>query len=479
MSEHEFYINPLCTRYAGEEMKRIFSDDNKFSTWRRLWLTLAESEKELGIDISDEQLDQMRQNLTNIDYAAAAEHERRVRHDVMAHVLTFGECCPKARPIIHLGATSCYVGDNTDVIQMRQGLKQIRRLLINAIAALSEFAEQNKALPTLAYTHFQAAQPTTVGKRACLWINDLLFDLERLDFEIKNLKLLGCKGTTGTAASFLELFEGDGDKAELLERKIAQKLDFEQCQSVSGQTYTRKADFAVMQVLSGIAQSASKFAGDIRLLSHLKEVDEPFEPGQIGSSAMAYKRNPMRSERIASLSRYVICDLQNAAVTAASQWLERTLDDSANRRIAIPEAFLATDGILNLYINVARGMRVYPAVMEAHLRAEMPFMASENILMYCVKHKNADRQTLHEAIRQHSVAAAEQVKLYGRENDLLERIMADTRFGLSREELERLSDPAAFTGMAQRQCEKFLKEQVRPVLESNADCLGAGGEVSV
>lgn len=479
MRGHEFYINPLCTRYAGEEMKRIFSDDNKFSTWRRLWLALAESEKELGIEISDEQLDEMRQNLTNIDYEAAARHESRVRHDVMAHVLTFGECCPKARPIIHLGATSCYVGDNTDVIHMRDGLLQVRRMLINAIAALSDFAEKNKALPTLAYTHFQAAQPTTVGKRACLWINDLLFDLERLDFELKNLKLLGCKGTTGTAASFLELFEGDGEKAELLEKKIAEKLGFEQCQAVSGQTYTRKADFAVMQVLSGIAQSASKFAGDIRLLSHLKEVDEPFESGQIGSSAMAYKRNPMRSERIASLSRYVICDLQNAAVTAASQWLERTLDDSANRRIAIPEAFLATDGILNLYINVARGMRVYPAVMEAHLKAEMPFMATENILMYCVKHKNGDRQTLHEAIRQHSVAAAEQVKLYGRENDLLERIMGDERFGLSPEELNSLLDPTAFTGMAEHQCERFLNEHVRPILEQNSGCLGAGGQVNV
>lgn len=479
MSGHEFYSNPLCTRYAGEEMKRIFSDDNKFSTWRRLWLALAESEKELGIEISDEQLDEMRRNLDNIDYEAAARHESRVRHDVMAHVLTFGECCPKARPIIHLGATSCYVGDNTDVIHMRDGLLQIRKMLINAIAALSDFAGRNKALPTLAYTHFQAAQPTTVGKRACLWINDLLFDLERLDFELKNLRLLGCKGTTGTAASFLELFEGDGEKAELLEKRIAERLGFEQCQAVSGQTYTRKADFAVMQVLSGIAQSASKFAGDIRLLSHLKEVDEPFESGQIGSSAMAYKRNPMRSERIASLSRYVICDLQNAAVTAASQWLERTLDDSANRRIAIPEAFLATDGILNLYINVARGMRVYPAVMEAHLKAEMPFMATENILMYCVKHKGADRQTLHEAIRQHSVAAAEQVKLYGRENDLLSRIMGDERFDLSPEELNSLLDPTAFTGMAEHQCERFLNEHVRPILAQNADCLGAGGQVNV
>lgn len=476
---HEFYENPLCGRYADEEMKRLFSDDSKFSTWRKLWLALAESEKELGINITDEQLEEMRQNLYNIDYETAAAHEHRVRHDVMAHVLTFGECCPEAKPIIHLGATSCYVGDNTDIIHMREALLIIRKLLVNALAALADFAEKYKALPTLAYTHFQAAQPTTVGKRACLWMNDLLFDIEQLDFQLDKLKLLGCKGTTGTGASFLELFEGDMEKAEKLEKLIAEKVGFDQCQSVSGQTYTRKADFAVLQVLSGIAQSASKFSSDIRLLSHMKEVDEPFESGQIGSSAMAYKRNPMRSERIASLSRYVICDLQNAAVTASAQWFERTLDDSANRRISIPEAFLATDAILNLYINIVRGMKVYPAVVEKHLTAELPFMATENILMYCVKHKGGDRQALHEAIRQHSVKAAERVKLYGKDNDLLERIKADPAFNLSREELEQLTDPATFTGMAEHQCEKFLNEQVRPVLEKYGDSLGVSAEIKV
>ena len=476
---HEFYENPLCGRYADEEMKRQFSDDNKFSTWRRLWLALAESEQELGLCISDEQLDEMRAHIDDIDYAAAAAHEHEVRHDVMAHVLTFGECCPKAKPIIHLGATSCYVGDNTDIIRMRGGLLIIRKLLVNAVAALGEFAEKYKSLPTLAYTHFQAAQPTTVGKRACLWINDLLFDIEQLDFQLSQLKLLGCKGTTGTGASFLELFDGDAEKVEELERRIAAKMGFEACQAVSGQTYTRKVDFAVLQVLSGIAQSASKFSSDIRLLSHLKEVDEPFESKQIGSSAMAYKRNPMRSERVASLSRYVICDLQNAAVTASAQWFERTLDDSANRRISIPEAFLATDAILNLYINIVRGMKVYPAVIAKHLNEELPFMSTENILMYCVKNKGGDRQALHEAIRRHSVAAAEQVKLYGRDNDLLERIKADPAFSLTDEEMAQLTDPATFTGMAERQCETFLRDTVKPVLKKYDSSLGVRAEINV
>ena len=476
---HEFYENPLCGRYADEEMKRQFSDDNKFSTWRRLWLALAESEQELGLSISDEQLDEMRAHIDDIDYAAAAAHEHEVRHDVMAHVLTFGECCPKAKPIIHLGATSCYVGDNTDIIRMRGGLLIIRKLLVNAVSALSEFAEKYKSLPTLAYTHFQAAQPTTVGKRACLWINDLLFDIEQLDFQLSQLKLLGCKGTTGTGASFLELFDGDAEKVEELERRIAAKMGFEACQAVSGQTYTRKVDFAVLQVLSGIAQSASKFSSDIRLLSHLKEVDEPFESKQIGSSAMAYKRNPMRSERVASLSRYVICDLQNAAVTASAQWFERTLDDSANRRISIPEAFLATDAILNLYINIVRGMKVYPAVIAKHLNEELPFMSTENILMYCVKNKGGDRQALHEAIRRHSVAAAEQVKLYGRDNDLLDRIKADPAFSLTDEEMALLTDPATFTGMAERQCETFLRDTVKPVLKKYDSSLGVKAEINV
>ena len=476
---HEFYENPLCGRYATEEMKRQFSDDNKFSTWRKLWLALAESEQELGLNITDEQLDEMRQHLYDIDYEAAKAHEYKVRHDVMAHVLTFGECCPKAKPIIHLGATSCYVGDNTDIIRMHGALLIIRKLLVNAVAALRDFAEKYKAQPTLAFTHFQAAQPTTVGKRATLWLNDLLFDIEQLDFQLEQLKLLGCKGTTGTGASFLELFDGDAEKVEELEKKIAAKMGFEACQSVTGQTYSRKVDYAVLQVLCGIAQSASKFSSDIRLLSHLKEVDEPFESGQIGSSAMAYKRNPMRSERIASLSRYIICDLQNASVTASAQWLERTLDDSANRRISIPEAFLACDAILTLYINIVRGMKVYPAVIEKHMNEELPFMATENILMYCVKNKGGDRQALHEAIRRHSVAAAEQVKLYGRENDLLERVMADETFSLTTEELNSLTDPSTFTGMAEHQCEKFLNEHVKPVLEKYKEYIGVKAEINV
>jgi len=476
---HQFYENPLCGRYADEEMKRQFSDDNKFSTWRKLWLALAESEQELGLNITDEQLDEMRRHLYDIDYKAAAEHEYKVRHDVMAHVLTFGECCPTAKPIIHLGATSCYVGDNTDIIRMHGALLIIRKLLVNAVAALADFAEKYKAQPTLAFTHFQAAQPTTVGKRATLWINDLLFDIEQLDFQLEQLKLLGCKGTTGTGASFLELFDGDAEKVEELEKKIAAKMGFEACQPVTGQTYSRKVDFAVMQVLCGIAQSASKFSSDIRLLSHLKEFDEPFESGQIGSSAMAYKRNPMRSERIASLSRYIICDLQNASITASAQWLERTLDDSANRRISIPEAFLACDSILNLYINVVRGMKVYPAVIAKHMNDELPFMATENILMYCVKNKGGDRQALHEAIRRHSVAAAEQVKLYGRDNDLLQRVMADDTFALTQEELDTLTDPSTFTGMAEHQCEKFLNENVKPVLEKYKEYIGVKAEINV
>ena len=460
----DIYQSPLCERYASKEMQNIFSNDRKFSTWRKLWIALAESEQELGLPISDEQIEEMKAQIDNIDYEKARQYESDLRHDVMAHVHTFGDACPKAAGIIHLGATSCYVGDNTDIILMQSALLQIRNLLLNAVEALSEFAMEYKDIPTLAYTHFQAAQPTTVGKRACLWMNDLLFDIEQLDFQLNNLKLLGCKGTTGTGASFLELFDGDETKVEQLEQKIAEKIGFSKCQSVSGQTYTRKADFAVLQVLSGIAQSASKFSSDIRLLSHLKEVDEPFEEKQIGSSAMAYKRNPMRSERIASLARFVICDLQNTAITASAQWFERTLDDSANKRLAVPEAFLAADAILNLYINVIRGLKVYPAVIKKHLDAELPFMATENILMYCVKTKGGDRQELHEAIRKHSIMAAEQVKLYGNENDLIERIRKDDTFGLTAMELEILLDPAKFTGMAKYQCEKFVNETVKPFL---------------
>ena len=476
---HEVYESPLCGRYADEEMRRIFSDERKFSTWRKLWLALAESEQALGLPITDEQLAELRAHLFDIDYDAAARHEQEVRHDVMAHVLTYGEACPTARGVIHLGATSCYVGDNTDILRMREGLLLIRKLLVSAIAALAEFAEEHKTLPTLAWTHFQAAQPTTVGKRACLWINDLVFDLEQLEFQLGQLKLLGCKGTTGTGASFLALFDGDAEKVERLEAMIAEKMGLPACQAVSGQTYTRKVDFAVLQVLSGIAQSASKFASDIRLLSHLKELDEPFEKGQIGSSAMAYKRNPMRAERICSLSRYLICEVQNAALTASSQWLERTLDDSANRRLSIPEAFLCADAILNLVINVARGMRVYPAMCGKHLREELPFMATENVLMFCVRKKGLDRQSLHEAIRRHSVAAAEEVKLRGGENDLLERIAADPAFRLTRSELEKIADPARFTGMAERQCEQYLGAAVRPLLEKYKDEIGAKAEITV
>jgi adenylosuccinate lyase len=476
---HEFYVNPLCSRYADEEMQRIFSEQRRFSTWRRLWLLLAECEQTLGVPISDAQLEEMRAHLEDVDFEAAERYEHQVRHDVMAHVLAFGDQCPTARPIIHLGATSCYVGDNTDILNLRDALLLVRKLLLNAMDALAEQAERHKGVPTLAYTHFQAAQPTTVGKRICLWLNDLLFDLRQLDFQLAELRPLGCKGTTGTAASFLALFDGDAQKAEKLDRMIAERMGFPCSQSVSGQTYNRKTDYAVLQALSSIAQSASKFAGDVRLLCHEKELDEPFESGQIGSSAMAYKRNPMRAERIASLARYVICEVQNTAVTASSQWLERTLDDSANRRLTIPEAFLAVDAILNLVVNVARGLRFYPAVSEAHLRAELPFLATENILMYCVKNKGLDRQALHERIRQHSVRAAEQVKLYGKENDLLERIRADEAFGLTGAELDSLLDPASFTGMAERQCERFLEEEIRPLLEANRAELGIKAEINV
>ena len=466
----EIYENPLCKRYAGREMQEIFSDDRKFSTWRRLWLALAESEQQLGLDITDEQLDEMRAHLYDIDYATAAAREREVRHDVMAHIYTFGLACPKAKPIIHLGATSCFVGDNTDVILQRDALLRIRRLLLSAIAALADFAEKYKAQPALAYTHFQAAQPTTMGKRATLWMQDLVMDLDHLDFALSRLKLLGCRGTTGTAASFLELFDGDTDKVRRLEALIAEKLGFDAVYAVSGQTYTRKADYFTLSVLSGIAQSAMKFSGDIRLLSHLKAVDEPFESGQVGSSAMAYKRNPMRSERMTSLARYVIADTMNPAMTAGTQWLERSLDDSANRRISIPEAFLATDGILTLYINVISGLKVYPKVLEKQLNEELPFMATEDILMYCVKN-GGDRQTLHEAIRRHSVAAGLAVKEQGADNDLLARIAADPAFNITRGEIDRLLRTDNFTGMATEQTEDYLRT-VRALLSENAAFLG-------
>ncbi len=479
MERTDIYRTPLCSRYASDGMQHIFSEDMKFRTWRKLWIALAEAERELGVPITDEQIAELRANAENIDYARAAEHETRVRHDVMAHVLAYGEQCPKAKPVIHLGATSSYVGDNTDIILMKLALGQIRSLLIGAIRAVAAFAERYKALPTLAYTHFQAAQPTTVGKRATLWLNDLVMDLEGLDFQLSRLKLLGCKGATGTGASFLSLFDGDDEKVRALEAFIARKLGFSGCYPVSGQTYSRKVDYFVLSVLSGIAQSAHKFSNDIRLLSHLKEFDEPFESDQIGSSAMPYKRNPMRSERIAALARYVMADTINPEFTAASQWLERTLDDSANRRISIPEAFLATDAILALYINVIGGVKVYPAIIKKHLADELPFMASENILMYCVSKKGGDRQALHEALRAHSVAAAERVKLRGAENDLLERILSDERFGLGREELDALVDPAAFIGRADRQVSEYLNDVIGPILGENAKIPDAFAQIKV
>ena len=472
------YENPLCTRYASDEMKRIFSADNKFSTWRKLWIALAESEKELGLDITDEQIDEMKAHIYDIDYEKAAQYESKFRHDVMAHVHTYGDICPEAKPIIHLGATSCYVGDNTDIILMKEALLHIKKLLVSTIAALGDFAEKNKDIPTLAVTHFQAAEPTTVGECACLWAQDLVMDLEHLDFVLDSLKLLGCKGTTGTGASFLELFEGDGEKVVRLEELIAAKMGFAQCVKVSGQTYSRKIDYYVLSVLSAIAQSASKFAMDIRLLSHMKEFDEPFESGQIGSSAMAYKRNPMRSERICSLARYVITDALNPAVTAASQWLERTLDDSANKRISVPEAFLAVDGILTLYMNVVKGGSVYPFVIRKHLDEELPFMATENIIMYCTK-KGGDRQELHEAIRQLSVAVAKKIKLEGGENDLLERILADDRFNITGRELDEILDVKNFIGLAPEQTESFIADVIKPVVDANRDFLGAEAEVRV
>lgn len=471
------YENPLCKRYASSEMQFIFSDDNKFSTWRSLWIALAESQKELGLDISQNQLDEMVKNVKNINYEAANRYEAEVRHDVMAHILAYGEQCPAAKPIIHLGATSCYVGDNTDIILMRTALLLIKKLLVNAIDKLWSFADKYKSLPCLAYTHFQAAQPTTVGKRATLWLADLLLDLEQLDFTIDSLKLLGCKGTTGTGASFLSLFNGDHKKVTQLEKKIASKMEFDAVYSVSGQTYSRKIDYYVLSVLSGIAQSAYKFSNDIRLLSHLKEFEEPFEDKQIGSSAMAYKRNPMRSERIASLSRYVIVNALNPALTASAQWFERTLDDSANKRIALPEAFLAVDAILSLYINIISGVSVYPKMIEKHLADELPFMATENILMYCVK-KGGDRQELHERIRQHSLDAAKEIKQYGSDNDLIKRILSDKTFNISEQEMENILNAENFCGRAKEQTEEFLVE-VKPVLDSNRDLLGVKVNIKV
>lgn len=472
------YESPLCSRYASDKMQFVFSPDFKFSTWRKLWVALAESEKELGLAITDEQISEMKAHTEDIDYDREAEYEKKLRHDVMAHLHTFAELCPKAKPIIHLGATSCYVGDNTDIIQMKEGLLQIKRLLVNAISVLTDFAEKNKDVPTLAYTHFQAAQPTTVGKRATLWLQDFIMDIERLDFELSHLRLLGCKGTTGTGASFLELFGGDENKVVELEKLIAEKMGFESCMLVSGQTYSRKIDSYVLNVLAGIAQSACKTATDIRLLAHLKEFDEPFETNQIGSSAMAYKRNPMRCERIVSLSRYILNDAKNPADIASTQWLERTLDDSANRRLSIPEAFLATDAVLTLIINVVSGGVIYPKVMEKHLNEELPFIATENILMDAVS-RGGDRQDLHEAIRRYSQKAAAHVKLEGKDNDLLDMLLEDKRFGLTKESLKDILDVRRFVGCAPHQTEEFINKFAKPIIEKNKDLLGLRAEINV
>ena len=472
------YVSPLSERYASREMQYIFSPDMKFKTWRKLWIALAETEKELGLPITDEQIEELKAHAEDINYDVAKERERIVRHDVMSHVYAYGQQCPKAKGIIHLGATSCYVGDNTDIIIMREALRLVRKKLINVMAELAKFADEWKNQPTLAFTHFQPAQPTTVGKRATLWLQDLCLDLEDLDHVLDSLKLLGSKGTTGTQASFLELFDGDHEKCRKADAMIAEKMGFSQCYPVSGQTYSRKVDTRVVNVLAGIAQSAHKFTNDIRLLQHLKEVEEPFEKNQIGSSAMAYKRNPMRSERIASLSDYVMSDVINPMLVASTQWFERTLDDSANKRLSIPEGFLAVDGILDLYLNVVDGLVVYPKVIEKHMMAELPFMATENIMMDAVK-AGGDRQELHERIRTLSMEAGRNVKEKGLENNLLELIAADPAFGLSLDDLKKSMDPSRYVGRAPRQVEEFLAEVIQPILDANRDVLGMKAEINV
>ena len=472
------YVSPLSERYASKEMQYIFSPDMKFRTWRRLWIALAETEKELGLNITQEQIDELKAHADDINYDVAKAREKEVRHDVMSHVYAYGVQCPKAKGIIHLGATSCYVGDNTDIIVMTEALKLVRKKLLNVIAELAKFADANKNLPTLAFTHFQPAQPTTVGKRATLWMQEFMMDLEDLDYVLSTMKLLGSKGTTGTQASFLELFDGDQETIDKIDPMIAEKMGFKACYPVSGQTYSRKVDTRVLNILAGIAASAHKFSNDIRLLQHLKEVEEPFEKSQIGSSAMAYKRNPMRSERIASLSRFVMVDALNPAITSATQWFERTLDDSANKRLSVPEGFLAIDGILDLCLNVVDGLVVYPKVIEKRLRSELPFMATENIMMDAVK-AGGDRQELHEKIRELSMIAARNVKAEGKENNLLELIAADPAFNMSLEDLEKTMDPAKYTGRAAIQVDAFLKNVVNPVLEANKDELGMTAEINV
>ncbi|MBT9791616.1 adenylosuccinate lyase [Clostridium sp. MCC334] len=475
---YDRYQSPLSERYASREMQYIFSPEKKFRTWRKLWIALAETEKELGLPITQEQIDELKAHKDDINFDVAKEREKLVRHDVMSHVYAYGLQCPNAKGIIHLGATSCYVGDNTDIILMTEALKLVRKKLVNVMAELASFAEKYKDQPTLAFTHFQPAQPTTVGKRATLWLMELKLDLDDLDYVISSMKMLGSKGTTGTQASFLELFDGDHEKCRKADQMIAEKMGFTGCFPVSGQTYSRKVDSRVLSVLAGIAQSAHKFSNDIRLLQHLKEVEEPFEKNQIGSSAMAYKRNPMRSERIASLANYVMADMMNPMLVASTQWFERTLDDSANKRLSIPEGFLAVDGILDLYLNVVDGLVVYPKVIEKRLMSELPFMATENIMMDAVK-AGGDRQELHERIRELSMEAGRNVKAEGRDNNLLELIAADPSFNLTLEELKKTMDPKKYVGRAPQQVEEFLDEMIRPVLEENKDLLGIKAEINV
>ena len=470
--------SPLSERYASKEMQYIFSQDMKFRTWRRLWIALAETEKELGLNITQEQIDELKAHADDINYDVAKAREKEVRHDVMSHVYAYGVQCPKAKGIIHLGATSCYVGDNTDIIVMTEALKLVQKKLVNVIAELSKFADKYKNQPTLAFTHFQPAQPTTVGKRATLWTQEFMMDLEDLEYVLGTIKLLGSKGTTGTQASFLELFEGDQETIDKIDPMIAAKMGFRECYPVSGQTYSRKVDTRVVNVLAGIAASAHKMSNDIRLLQHLKEVEEPFEKSQIGSSAMAYKRNPMRSERIASLSRYVMVDALNPAITSATQWFERTLDDSANKRLSVPEGFLAIDGILDLCLNVVDGLVVYPKVIEKHMMAELPFMATENIMMDAVK-AGGDRQELHERIRELSMEAGRNVKVEGKDNNLLELIAADPAFNLTLEELQKTMDPKKYVGRAKEQTESFIAKVVNPVLDSHKEMLGMTAEINV
>ena len=475
---YQNYESPFSTRYASEEMQFLFSAQKKFSTWRRLWVALARAEMKMGLPITQEQVDELEANVDNIDFKVAEEREKLVRHDVMSHVYAYGQQCPKAKGIIHLGATSCYVGDNTDIIIMRDALQVVRRKLINVIDLLAKFAEEHKAQPCLAYTHLQPAQLTTVGKRATLWINELLMDLEEVDYRIKNLKLLGSKGTTGTQASFVELFEGDSKKIKETERLICEEMGFDGVVPVSGQTYSRKIDSQVLSTLAGIAQSTSKFSNDMRILQNFKEMEEPFEKNQIGSSAMPYKRNPMRSERITSLSRFVMTDVLNAYFTAGTQWFERTLDDSANKRLSVAEGFLAIDSILNIMLNICDGLVVYPKVVEQRVLKELPFMATENIMMTAVK-KGGDRQELHEKLRQHSIAAAKVVKEEGGENDLIDRVCADPSFGLTKEEIQSVLQPIHFVGRSVEQVEEFLQDYIAPLREANRDILNEKAELSV